>query len=196
MSNQLGASPLTPTPSQTVGPFFHLGLSWLFDTRVADADAPGQHISVQGRILDGDRAPVPDAVLEVWQADANGLYVAPVADQRVLPARNFRGCARCPTDELGAFQFSTVRPGRVPPPESGIQAPHLSVQIFMRGLLRPLLSRIYFADERANLQDLVLGRVPESRRHTLLARPRADQRDVFEWNVMLQGPDETVFFDA
>jgi protocatechuate 3,4-dioxygenase alpha subunit len=187
---------LEPTLSQTVGPFFHLGLGWLFNDRVAAVGAPGPHIIVQGQILDGDGLPVSDALLEVWQADASGRYVLPAGQAPARTVPGFTGYARIPTDDAGAFRIETVKPGRVPAPESGLQAPHISVQLFMRGLLRPLLTRIYFADEASNEGDLVLDTVPASRRSTLLALPRAGEPGRFDWNVVLQGPHETVFFDG
>ena len=196
MPSELAALALEPTVSQTVGPFFHLGLAWLFSDQVVEAGTPGRHITIGGRILDGDGVPVPDALLEIWQADANGRYPQPHVQGEARPTPGFKGYARIPTDDAGAFRFRTVQPGRVPAPDGGMQAPHISVQIFMRGLLRPLLTRTYFADEPANRGDLVLDRVPESRRGTLLAIPRPGQIDAFEWNVVLQGPDETVFFDG
>jgi protocatechuate 3,4-dioxygenase alpha subunit len=168
------------TVSQTVGPFFHVGLVWLFSDRIVPADAPGRHISIRGRVLDGDGAPVPDALLEIWQAAAGGS-----AD----------GFARVPTDDNGAFRFSTVKPARLPGPAGGLQAPHLSVAVFMRGLLRQLWTRIYFAGELTNAQDPVLRFVPEDRRGTLIAHPVHVGGDAFEWNVVLQGEDETVIFE-
>ncbi|WP_437526392.1 protocatechuate 3,4-dioxygenase subunit alpha [Sorangium sp. So ce726] len=196
MADERGTPTLQPTLSQTVGPFFHLGLEWLFSAQVAEPGAPGRHITVQGRVLDGDGVPVPDALIEIWQADANGDYpqLADRRDERTTPS--FKGYARVPTDDAGAFRFSTVKPGRVPAPGAGMQAPHISVHVFMRGLLLPLATRIYFADEVANADDLVLGRVPASRRGSLIANARPGEDDVFEWNVVLQGADETVFFDG
>lgn len=183
------------TVSQTVGPFFQIGLQWLFNEHVADANAAGQHIAVQGRVLDGEGAPVPDAVIEVWQADANGTYARPQDRQNQPLTPGFRGYARVPTSNDGWFRFNTVKPGRVPAPDGGLQAPHILVAVFMRGLLRQAVTRIYFSDEPSNEEDLVLSRVPAARRRTLLSKPKADQSDVFEWDIVLQGPHETVFFD-
>lgn len=184
-----------PTVSQTAGPYLHIGLAWLFDERVAEADAPGRHIAVAGRVLDGAGAPVSDALIEVWQADASGKYPDP-ADVRTSTARSgFRGFARVPTLGDGSFRLSTVKPGRVPAPGGGMQAPHILVALFMRGLLKQVMTRIYFSDEPSNEEDFVLGHVPAPRRSTLIARPKPDKPDVFEWNVYLQGPNETVFFD-
>jgi protocatechuate 3,4-dioxygenase alpha subunit len=173
-----------PTPSQTVGPFWHIGLSWLAGggTFAADIDAP--RITIAGRVLDGDRAGVSDALLEFWQASPSGKCDEP----------RFRGFTRVPTDEAGAFQFNTIKPGAIAGANGGMQAPHLLVSIFMRGLLKRLVTRMYFADEPRNADDAVLRSVPAARRPTLVARPRAD--GVLEWNVLLQGEDETVFFDC
>jgi protocatechuate 3,4-dioxygenase alpha subunit len=183
------------TISQTVGPYFHLGLKWLFREEVASPALPGRHITVRGLVLDGDGAPVPDALLELWQANADGEYVQPASAQTGQRAVGFSGFARVPTDEHGAFRFRTIMPGRVPASSAILQAPHIAVQLFMRGLLRQLATRIYFADQPSNGEDPVLLCVPEARRATLLARPQAEGPDVFEWNVILQGTAETVFFD-
>jgi protocatechuate 3,4-dioxygenase alpha subunit len=187
---------LAPTVSQTVGPFFHIGLGWLFSDRVADPEARGRHITVRGRVVDGDGAPVPDALIEVWQADPDGRYIRPGDAERGEGPRGFRGYARVPTNDEGAFRFTTVKPGRVTAPGGAMQAPHMLAAVFMRGLLRQLATRIYFADEPSNVQDPILLRVPAPRRGTLVARPLPDSPDVFEWNVMLQGTGETVFFDV
>ncbi len=193
MENEGTDKPRVTTVSQTVGPFFHIGLQWLFGERVAEPEAVGRHIAVEGRVLDGDGVPVPDALVEAWQADANGYYVDPSAPQDMTPG--FRGYARVPTTADGRFRFSTVKPGRVPGPGAGLQAPHILVAVFMRGLLRQAVTRIYFSDEPSNQEDGVLRRVPAARRSTLVARQKANQPDVFEWNIVLQGAHETVFFD-
>jgi protocatechuate 3,4-dioxygenase alpha subunit len=195
MANDGPGTPGVATLSQTVGPFFHLGMEWLFDERIAPAHAAGWHIVVEGRVFDGNGVPVTDAVLEVWQADASGRYARP-GDRKDSPGSSgFGGFARVPTSPEGGFRFATVKPGRVPAPGGGLQAPHILVALFMRGLLRQTVSRIYFSDESSNEQDLVLGRVPAARRSTLIARPKPGKPEVFEWNVFLQGPHETVFFD-
>jgi protocatechuate 3,4-dioxygenase alpha subunit len=186
---------LDPTVSQTVGPFFHIGLKWLFSDRVAKPGTPGRHIVVEGRVLDGDGVPVSDALVEVWQADAQGNYALAEDLPGSGGALGFGGFARVPTNDDGVFRFATVKPGRVRDPAGGMQAPHLLVSIFMRGLLRHLATRIYFADEPSNTEDLVLSRVQASRRHTLIAAPSPDSPDAFEWNIVLQGTAETVFFD-
>src|SRR5262245_45457968 len=141
---------LLPTASQTVGPYFHIGLSWLASDRIARIGSPGEHIAIQGRVIDGDGLPVNDALLEIWQANASGQYGGP----------NFLGFGRLPTDAEGQFHFHTIKPGVVPDPEGGQQAPHVLVSIFMRGLLKRLVTRIYFPDDPRNATDYVLHRVP------------------------------------
>jgi protocatechuate 3,4-dioxygenase alpha subunit len=183
------------TIPQTAGPYFHIGLRWLFGDRVAEAHAAGRHIAVEGRVVDGDGVPVSDAMLEVWQADPNGTYAHPDDPHGRPVTPGFRGYARVPTSSEGWFRFTTVKPGRVPAPDGGMQAPHIVVALFMRGLLRQAVTRIYFSDEPSNQDDMVLLRVPAPRRSTLIARPKPGPADVFEWNIILQGSHETVFFD-
>jgi protocatechuate 3,4-dioxygenase alpha subunit len=175
------------TPSQTVGPFFHIGTSALVRPDIAGPDTPGERVVLRGRVLDGDGAPVDDALIEIWQADAEGRYAE-------TPG-GFHGFGRVATDDDGAFRFTTVKPGRVPGPGGRLQAPHLAVNVFMRGLLKHLVTRIYFPDEPANAEDPILQNVPAERRATLVARPGTKAGEL-EWNVILQGPDETVFFDC
>jgi protocatechuate 3,4-dioxygenase alpha subunit len=185
---------LTPTASQTVGPFLHIGLAWLTRGEIAPPDVAGECVSLTGRVLDGDGQPVTDALVEIWQADARGQYAHP-EDYRHQPAEpTFRGFGREPTDEHGAFRFTTVKPGRVPGPGGRSQAPHLLVTVFMRGLLRHLVTRLYFPDEPANADDPVLNLVPPDRRATLVAR--AAGAGLLEWDIVLQGRGETVFFDV
>ncbi|MEQ8661942.1 MAG: protocatechuate 3,4-dioxygenase subunit alpha [Gammaproteobacteria bacterium] len=175
-----------PTPSQTVGPYFHLGLDWPPADCLADAATPGTRIVLRGRVLDGDAAPVPDALVEIWQADSAGRY--PAHD-----AAGFSGFGRVAVAADGGFAFTTVKPGPVADP-LGLQAPHINLVVFARGLLTHLHTRVYFADEPlANAADPVLARVPVTRRATLLAHAAGDAR-VFD--IHLQGPDETVFFDV
>jgi len=194
---------LLPTASQTVGPFLHLGLTWLTIDRMAASDCPGQRVSIEGRVLDGDGRPVPDALVELWQANADGKYpnepeaLATNPSPR-LPARpgdaGFRGFGRVPTDAEGRYRFVTIKPGPVADPEGGLQAPHVLVSVFMRGLLKRLVTRMYFPDEPRNADDRVLRLVPAERRETLVARAMANGE--LEWNIILQGAGETVFFDC
>ena len=190
------ARPLTPT--QTVGPFFHdcLMRDGARCDALCDADTEGVRIRVEGTVRDGDGAPVPDAVLEVWQANHHGRYNHP-GDTRDLPLDpRFTGYGRIATDAEGRYCFTTVKPGAVPFDDERAQAPHISVTVMGRGILNHLYTRIYFDDERANTDDPVLQRVPAERRGTLVAarEERADET-VYRFDVVLQGADETVFFD-
>jgi protocatechuate 3,4-dioxygenase alpha subunit len=192
------------TPSQTVGPFFKYGLTpggayaWndAFTGYLVTPDASGERIRVEGRVFDGDGAPVPDCMLEVWQADSQGRFADP-QDKRALPNTKFRGFGRVGTDANGAYAFDTVKPGAVPDPDGIPQAPHLLVAVFARGMLRHLYTRIYFADEAGNSVDPVLALVPGDRRATLIAtREPGDGQAVYKLDLRLQGGDETVFFDV
>ena len=186
---------LQMTTSQTVGPYLHIGLNWLIIDRLAAPGVSGEAVSIEGRVLDGDGKPVNDALLELWQANAHGKYAHPQDRQDKPLEKGFRGFGRIPTDDSGMYRFSTIRPGRVPGPGGKLQAPHIAVNIFMRGQLKQLVSRIYFAGEKSNAEDPVLSLVPAERRDTLIAKPVAGKAGVFEWNVVLQGKDETAFFD-
>lgn len=186
---------LHATASHTVGPFFHLGLSHLTGADLTGPDVPGERITIQGRVLDGDGAPVNDAVIEVWQANAHGKYAHPDDTQEKPLSPGFTGFGRVATDDDGAFRLATIEPGCVAGPGGTTQAPHLVVMIFMRGLLKHLLTRLYFPHEPANADDPVLNLVPPERRATLIAKKVAADENELEWNVVLQGEDETVFFD-
>jgi protocatechuate 3,4-dioxygenase, alpha subunit len=184
---------LIASSSQTVGPYLHIGLTWLNTDRIARAGVKGERITIQGRLLDRDSVGVGDGLVEIWQANAAGKYAHPEDRQKVALEKGFRGFGRIPTDARGCFRFSTVKPGRVPGPAGKLQAPHLSVTVFMRGLLKQLSTRIYFPGDPANAADPLLRRVPAARRATLVARRKA--KGMLEWNIVLQGRDETVFFD-
>jgi protocatechuate 3,4-dioxygenase alpha subunit len=169
------------TPSQTVGPYFRIGLDWPDAWRLGeDCD-----LSLRGRVLDGDGAPVADALIEIWQADADGRYHAEAT-------QGFRGLGRCAVDAEGGFRFETIKPGRVPAPGGGWQAPHINLLVMARGLLQHLYTRVYFpADAALHDADAVLVCVPAARRQTLMARAHAGH---FEFDIHLQGEHETVFF--
>jgi protocatechuate 3,4-dioxygenase alpha subunit len=181
--------------SQTVGPFFQIGLEDLYQTDLTVLGMHGTIITIAGRILDADRLPVSDALVEIWQANSFGKYAHPEDDQGKPLDPGFIGFGRCPTDADGAFKFRTIRPGLVPSSTRDPQAPHINVSIFMRGLLNRLVTRIYFADDTRNASDDVLNLVEPKRRSTLLARPDQSDPQLYLWNVILQGEDETVFFD-
>jgi protocatechuate 3,4-dioxygenase alpha subunit len=147
-------------------------------------------------MLDGDGEPVPDGLIETWQANAQGRYAHPEDDQIKSLERGFMGFGRIMTDDNGGFRFTTIKPGPVPGPGGKTQAPHIAVSVFARGLEKRLVTRIYFPDEPANSRDFVLGLVESARRKTLIAKKVAGESAALEWNVILQGPGETVFFDC
>jgi protocatechuate 3,4-dioxygenase alpha subunit len=189
---------LIPTPSQTVGPFFHFSLT--VDEhgvqRIAGSEAAGERVWLHCRVFDGEGQPVNDAMIEIWQADADGVYHSLGKSDRHSSGANFMGFGRMPTDEDGGCEFETIKPGRVPGPGDVPQAPHLEAAIFARGLLKQLFTRIYFAGEAANLFDPVLLLVPEDRRETLIAHPDPARSNHWLFDVRLQGERETVFFDV
>jgi protocatechuate 3,4-dioxygenase alpha subunit len=188
---------LTPTPSQTVGPYLHLGLTGSRSIPCVAADGvKGERIRLICRVLDGDGNPVDDAMIELWQADAKGIYNHPDDPQSAKISPDFRGFGRMATGEDGVCVFETIKPGRVPGPNGKLQAPHINVSVLGRGLLKRLATRIYFTGEGANPEDAVLASVPENRRSTLLAQ--ADPSHAGEWrfDVRLCGDSETVFFDV
>lgn len=184
--------PLQITPAQTAGPFLHIGLLWPDGaTAVAEDDPAG--IVLTGRIVDGGGDAVADALVETWQADADGRF-ASGEDPRGPADSGFRGWARCATDADGRWRIVTVKPGGVPGPDGGTQAPHIDCTLHARGLLRHLTTRIYFADESAaNAADPVLAALPEDRRSTLLAAPVDGG---YHLDIHLQGDRGTVFFDT
>jgi protocatechuate 3,4-dioxygenase, alpha subunit len=187
---------LQTTTSQTVGPYFTMGMSWLIRDNLVGEGVSGDHFTIQGRVFDGDGVPVPDAILEIWQANAHGKYDHPEDTQRKLLEPGFKGYGRVLVSHEGMFRFVTIKPGSVPGPKDKEQAPHLAISIFMRGLLKRLVTRMYFPDDARNADDPILSLVEPERRSTLIARKTAVSPGTLEWNVLLQGPDETVFFDV
>lgn len=185
-----------PTPSQTVGPYLHIGLTDKHSVRcIAKPDVPGERVRLKCRVLDLNGAPVPDAMIEIWQADSAGQYN--YSDDLQVTAREseFHGFGRAPTDENGACEFETIRPGRVPGPEDTLQAPHLNLAVYARGILLQLYTRVYFDVDVANEQDPVLALVPADRRHTLMAQPVPGIAGSWTFDIRLRGDQETVFFD-
>jgi protocatechuate 3,4-dioxygenase alpha subunit len=172
------------TPSQTVGPFFAIGLPWPEGPNAAAEDEPGSFV-ISGVLTDGEGALIPDAVIETWQCDGSGAF-----EERP----GFRGFARVPTGDDGRWAIRTVKPGRLPGPDGELAAPFIDVSVFCRGLLHRCVTRIYFGDEEAaNREDAVLASVPAQRRDTLLATPTDDG---YRFDIHLQGDGETVFFDV
>jgi protocatechuate 3,4-dioxygenase alpha subunit len=186
------------TPSQTVGPFFSFcltrpgaPLSRLGDHRLVTDGVEGVRVTIGGRMFDGGGRPVPDAMIEIWQADGQGRYARSPSGP-VPPS--FTGFGRVECDAEGRFVIETVKPGRAPAPGGGLQAPHVALGIFGKGLNRRLYTRLYFDDEPGNDSDLVLTSVPAARRKTLISRSTGKGR--YEFDIRLQGDDETVFFEA
>jgi protocatechuate 3,4-dioxygenase, alpha subunit len=186
---------LQATTSQTVGPFFSIGCLRLEKSNLAGPGVSGEPVIIAGRVLDGDGQPVPDVMLETWQANHFGKYAHPEDTQDKPLEPGFQGHGRIFTDQLGNFRFTTIKPGAVPGLDGKPQAPHIAVSLFARGLMRRLVTRIYFPDEPANSEDCVLHLVEEARRTTLVARKTAAQPGLLAWDIILQGEGETVFFD-
>jgi protocatechuate 3,4-dioxygenase alpha subunit len=181
--------------SQTIGPFFQIGFEDLYQTDLTVPGLTGTIITISGKIFDADRVAVPDALVEIWQANSFGKYAHHDDYQDKPLDPGFTGFGRCPTNSEGTFKFRTVKPGAVPSSTEAPQAPHINVSIFMRGLLNRLVSRIYFSGDERNGADEVLGLVDPARRSTLFARPDPFNLNAYRWDVVLQGPHETVFFD-
>ncbi|MGF1611339.1 MAG: protocatechuate 3,4-dioxygenase subunit alpha [Kiloniellales bacterium] len=205
---------LKESPSQTAGPYIHIGMAPPVAGLPVRADetpnvlagprARGERIRIEGRVFDGEGAPVKDAIIEVWQADANGIYDHPADQRNIPPDPDFRNFGRAVCDlKSGHWSIDSVKPGPVPGPpigskDGGSMAPHISIAIFARGINIHLNSRIYFDDEAdANEADPILALVEPARRDTLIARRGArDGQAVYHFDIRLQGDDETVFFDV
>jgi protocatechuate 3,4-dioxygenase alpha subunit len=183
------------TTSQTVGPFFTIGLNWLNKSDLVGPGVSGERVTIAGRVLDGDGNAVPDALLEIWQANSHGKYAHPEDNQGKPLEAGFQGYGRIGVDENGRFMFTTIKPGAVPGANGKLQAPHIAVSVFARGLMLRLVTRIYFPGEAANADDHILNLVDPGRRGTLIAKKTTIQ-GALEWNVLLQGAGETVFFDC
>jgi protocatechuate 3,4-dioxygenase alpha subunit len=197
------------TPSQTVGPFFAYGLTpkgrahwdpngtYAWKETIGDnlitPDAEGTRIKFEGQIVDGDGAPITDAMIEIWQADAQGRY-ASVNDPRRPSNAKFKGFGRSATDKNGMFGFETIKPGAVPGANGKTQAPHIVVCIYSRGMLRQVYTRAYFEGEAANAADQILNLVPADRRQTLIAKK--GQGNAYRFDIRMQGDGETVFFEV
>jgi len=197
-------SPLLPedrpvtglTPLSTVGPFVRLlvrdrpeGVDTL-----AAAGARGKPVVIEGTLRDGAAAPIDDGLVEIWQADAEGRYRHPEDPHAADTDPAFAGFGRVATGASGTFTFQTIKPGRVPGPDGRLQAPHILVSVMGRGIMARRWTRLYFDDEPSNRDDLILQCVPEDRRGTLLAHTLGGGR--YRFDIVVQGEDETVFFDA
>ena len=194
------------TASQTIGPFFHHALTpepygrpGIAGGILAGGDTPGERVRIEGRVLDGEGQPMPDAMVEIWQANAAGRYNHPADDREEATLDpGFRGFGRLGTDADGAFSFETVKPGPVPGRGNTLQAPHINLILFARGMPDHAFTRIYFSDEaEANGTDPVLSAVAAGRRATLVAERRETAGGVvYRFDIRLQGEAETVFFDT
>ncbi len=190
------------TPSQTVGPYFKYGLTpgndyaWndAFSNDLVTPDVSGERIRIVGQVFDGEGKVIPDSMMEIWQADAQGRFADP-QDTRAAPNAAFKGFGRCGADAAGGFEFHTIKPGPVPGPNGKLQAPHILLAVFARGMTQQAITRIYFADEAANAADPILALVPAERRITLIATREPGDAATYRFDVYLQGDRETVFFD-
>lgn len=176
------------TPSQTIGPFFKYGLQWPGGDTLFPASAPGRRIRISGVVSDYQGAPVPDALIEFWQADASGQF----GTERDKASGGF---GRVPTDAAGRYSINTIYPGPVAGADGKLQAPHILVVMFARGLLMQVVTRIYFDGEAGNKNDPVFA-LCGARASTLIARRDAAGAEAYTWNISMQGADETVFFEA
>ena len=200
---------LKESPSQTAGPYIHIGATpnWVEITGVWDEDlglvlvgpeTKGERILVKGRIFDGSGHPIKDALVEIWQADADGLYNSP-EEKRGKADPNFVGWGRQPTDgTTGEYRFETIKPGRVPYKDGRLMAPHITVWIVARGINIGLHTRLYFGDEAAaNAECPVLARIEHKVRLATLIAARSEENGMpaYTFDIHLQGDKETVFFD-
>jgi protocatechuate 3,4-dioxygenase alpha subunit len=193
------------TPSQTVGPFYaycltprKYKLNEIFSNDLIVPGLEGEKIRIEGRVLDGDNVGIYDSMLEIWQADAKGSF----AHARDHEGSNtgFKGFGRVEPDSEGNYHFVTIKPGRVKTLEGKLQAPHIDVAVFARGMLKHLVTRLYFGDEESNKDDPVLSQVPADRADTLIARPQGNGGErVYRFDIRIQegaeGPPETQFFE-
>jgi protocatechuate 3,4-dioxygenase, alpha subunit len=186
------------TPSQTVGPFYSLALTRKPMNVIATASTQGQRIRVEGQVFDGDGQAIPDVMVEIWQANAHGRYNHPDDKQEKPLDQSFIGWGRSGTDEKCFYRFETIKPGPVPGADDSVQAPHVNVAIFARGMLTHAYTRIYFPDETANEADPVLKSIKnKARRKTLIAgRENKNGKPVYRFDIRMQGENETVFFDV
>jgi protocatechuate 3,4-dioxygenase, alpha subunit len=181
------------TPSQTIGPFLRIQVPYEGEERLVPENDP-EAIHIRGGVYDGEGEIVDDALVEIWQANRGGRYAHPEDRRDDVPLEEgFTGFGRCATDAEGRFEFITVKPGRVPGPGGRMQAPHIDVSVFARGLLKRLITRIYFPDEaEANADDPVLSSIEDAEeRETLVAIP---EEGGLRFDIRLQGDGETAFF--
>ncbi|MBV1868096.1 MAG: protocatechuate 3,4-dioxygenase subunit alpha [Marinosulfonomonas sp.] len=179
---------------QTVGPFFHEALPWEGGENMADASSKGAHIRLVITVTDGNGDLVPDGMFELWQADSFGSFDHPEDDRGQESDASFSNFGRIVIDKDNRFVVNTIIPGRVPGQGNSLQAPHINVAFFARGIVRRLISRIYFEGQGANDEDPLLNSIDAERRPTLMARQSKTDPSEWHWNLALQGDEETVFF--
>jgi protocatechuate 3,4-dioxygenase alpha subunit len=184
---------MTITGFQTVGPFFEVMLRSRLPLEMVRPETAGERVVIDGVLTDGGGEPIPDALVEIWQADAAGRYAHPADPRHDAADPSFCGYGWQHTGESGRFTFHTIRPGAVAGPSGQLQAPHILVSVMARGILTRFVTRLYFEGEPANDRDPTLALVPAARRHTLIARRADDGR--YRFDIRMQGPGETVFFD-
>ncbi|MDX1438056.1 MAG: protocatechuate 3,4-dioxygenase subunit alpha [Anaerolineales bacterium] len=184
------------TPSQTVGPFFAIGLISGQENVLVNDQTAGERILIEGTVLDGDGQPISDAMVEIWQADAQGVFNHELDPNCEEADKNFRGFGRARTDDRGRYEFKTIKPGPVRHPDGQYQARHINVRVFARGMLTHATTRMYFSDDGTNSSDPVLLTVQEGRRSTLIGeRIETEDLPAYHFDIHLQGDRETVFFD-
>jgi protocatechuate 3,4-dioxygenase, alpha subunit len=179
---------------QTVGPYFDVLLRSRAEMQMVTPETRGERITIEGVVYDGAGVPIPDALVEIWQADADGRYAHPEDPRHASADPTFCGYGWRHTTADGGFRFATIKPGAVPGPDGRHQAPHIMVSVMARGVLTRFVTRLYFEDDPAAGQDPILALVPAERRQTLLARPAGDGR--YRFDIRIQGAGETVFFDV
>jgi protocatechuate 3,4-dioxygenase, alpha subunit len=186
------------TPSQTVGPFYAIGLTNRTLNLLANESTQGQPIRIEGQVFDADGQPIPDVMVEIWQANAYGRYNHPDDKQEKPLNVAFKGWGRSGTDENCFYRFETIKPGQVPGQDDSVQAPHVNITVFARGMLVHAYTRMYFADDPANEHDPVLCSIKnKARRRTLISSCAVkDGMTVYRFDIRLQGENETVFFDV
>jgi len=193
---------MVQSPSQTVGPYFALGLlregDKVFTNVLISGNTEGERIRIEGCVLDAEGRPIEDAMIEIWQANCHGRYNHPLDEQDKPLDPDFMGHGRASTDIKGNYRFETIKPGSVPGPDNSTQAPHINVIVFARGMLSHAFTRIYFEDEAANQDDPVLTSIADpAHRNTLVARREETEGVIiYRFDIQFQGEHETAFFDA